>query len=234
MEPLRERDRPEFLEVLREVYACGDPDGFVATLLRVLPRLIPVDVIGYNEVDPGRQRAVGVIDLPEIVFPGSFEALVRHAGEHPVLQHHLREPRAPALKMSDFLTQRQFHDLGLYQELFRPVRLEHQLALSLVPRAPLVMGIALNRCRRDFTERERRLLNLLGPHLAQAHAQAGTLAALRQAVESGEQGVVALGAGGAIQFATGAARAQLAAYRGPDAEAGERLPEPVQRWLQAQ
>lgn len=60
-----------------------------------------------------------------------------------------------AYKISDFLTQRQFHRLGLYQELYRWMRLEYQMALTLPAPQPLLIGIALSCPCRDFSERER-------------------------------------------------------------------------------
>ncbi len=68
-----------------------------------------------------------------------------------------------ALKISDFLTRSQFHRLALYNEFFRPLGVEYQIAVSLPPSPHLLIGIALNRGRQDFGARDRLMLNLLRP-----------------------------------------------------------------------
>jgi DNA-binding CsgD family transcriptional regulator len=103
-----------------------------------------------------------------------------------------------------------------------------------------VIGIALNRSRRSFSDRDRTVLELLRPHLAQAyaHVQDRVLAwGLVQALESGlEEG------GGAIAMLDGRHRIVhsgepagelLAAYFGSPAR-GDRamLPARVRAWLE--
>src|SRR6266436_4907115 len=88
----------------------------------------------------------------------SVEIFNRHAHEHPLIQYHERTTDGGPTKISDFLTQRQLHRLGLYNEFFRPLGLEHQIAFT-VRRAPdLIVALALNRTRRDFSKRDRTLL----------------------------------------------------------------------------
>jgi len=120
--------------------------------------------------------------------------------EHPLITRYHQTRDGQAFKISDFLTRSQFHRLGLYHELYRRVQVEHQIAFVLPTPPPLIIGIALNRGRRDFSERERLLLNLLRPHLVQAYrnAEAVTqlhqeLTAVRQALETLALGVIVLG-----------------------------------------
>jgi len=124
----------------------------------------------------------------------------RHMPEHPLITRYHQTRDGQAFKISDFLTRSQFHRLGLYHELYRRVQVEHQIAFVLPTPPPLIIGIALNRGRRDFSERERLLLNLLRPHLVQAYrnAEAVTqlhqeLTAVRQALETLALGVIVLG-----------------------------------------
>jgi DNA-binding NarL/FixJ family response regulator len=50
-----------------------------------------------------------------------------------------------------------------------------------IPKPPhSVIALALGRSTKDFSERDRLLLDLLRPHLAQAHDSAATLARLRR------------------------------------------------------
>ena len=74
-----------------------------------------------------------------------------------------------ALKIHDMLTRSQFHRLGIYNEFYRKLKIEHQMVVLLSCSShSLNKNIAVNRDRRDFTEEERLMLNLLAPHITQA------------------------------------------------------------------
>ena len=79
------------------------------------------------------------------------------------------------MKISDFLTAKQFHRLDIYRRMYRFVDAEDQ-SLILRSDAGVVIALAFNRPRRDFTERERVILNRVRPHVLQAYANAEELA----------------------------------------------------------
>ena len=89
-----------------------------------------------------------------------------------------------AAKISDALPDRQFRRLGLFNDFFRRNDVAYQLLLSFLPRGSGYSMISFNRDKRDFTEKERLLLNLIGPHIAQAQLNAEASAQARRAVAS--------------------------------------------------
>jgi hypothetical protein len=66
-----------------------------------------------------------------------------------------------AVKVSDFVTQRQFHRLGLYNEYLRPLGAKYRMAKGLPGRPGWLTTVQLDRRLRDFSERDRLVLNLL-------------------------------------------------------------------------
>src|SRR3989442_12174142 len=95
------------------------------------------------------------------------------------------------------------------------------MAFVLPAPPPLVVGVALNRGRRDFSERDRTILNLLRPHVVQAYenAEAATrvereLMLLTLGEEESGRGVVLLNTSGKVCRATSRARQWLAEYFG--------------------
>jgi hypothetical protein len=84
---------------------------------------------------------------------GGEQVFERHVHEHPLVRHCQQTRDSQAVKISDFLTQGQFHRLGLYNEFFRRLEVEHQMAVTLPSRSPLVIGIAVNRSGKDFWKR---------------------------------------------------------------------------------
>jgi hypothetical protein len=51
--------------------------------------------------------------------------------EHPILAHYLRTGDGRARRISDFLTRRQYRDLGLYSDLYREMGVDDELTLGL-------------------------------------------------------------------------------------------------------
>ena len=140
------------------------PDGFAELVLPGLDRVVGSDVLTYNEVGPAAGQ-VHYTDYPAgTLAPATQKIFAAHVHEHPVINYYRATGSGQAMKISDFLSQRQFHRLGLYAEFFRPIPVEHQIAISMLGPGGDVIGIALNRGRSDFTDTERAVLGLLrGP-----------------------------------------------------------------------
>jgi DNA-binding CsgD family transcriptional regulator len=136
------------------------PEGFAELVLPGLDRLVGSDVLTYNEV--GAAAQVRYADYPAgALDPATQVIFEAHVHEHPLISHYRATGSGEAVKISDFLSQRQFHRLGLYAEFYRRIPVEHQIAISMLGPDGAVIGIALNRERADFTETDRAMLGLL-------------------------------------------------------------------------
>jgi DNA-binding CsgD family transcriptional regulator len=136
------------------------PEGFAELVLPGLDRLVGSDVLTYNEV--GAAAQVRYADYPAgALDPATQVIFEAHVHEHPLISHYRATGSGEAVKISDFLSQRQFHQLGLYAEFYRRIPVEHQIAISMLGPDGEVIGIALNRGRADFTETDRAVLGLL-------------------------------------------------------------------------
>jgi DNA-binding CsgD family transcriptional regulator len=240
VERLSPSDLDRALSFVREIAAVDQLPEFRMRLLDGLKRLIPCDVVGYNEINPSRGEAVMVLDPPSLDRSGvaGQAAFERLAGQHPVLQYHARTGDGRALKISDFLSRDEFHRLDLYAESFRLIGAEDQLAVALPSQPPVVIGIAFNRSRRSFTERDRRLLDLVRPHLAYAHRNAelrGQLSEmvvlLERLVEAGDHAVVLIDQNRRVRQSSAGAPALFAAYLGFEISSGNALPPTVDGWI---
>jgi DNA-binding CsgD family transcriptional regulator len=172
--------------------------------------------------------------------PGFVGAYERHLAEHPLVTYYLRHRDDPVLKVSDFLSRRQYHRLGLYQEAYRLVDVQHQIGFRLRLAAPLLAGYALSRSHGDFTEEERLLLELVRPHVVQAYRGALAVASHRQQLELAASGVAALDRELVLLDArlrptvwTARARAWLEEWFGSVGAGRARLPEELARWVRS-
>lgn len=236
VERLTRKDLQLVHAVLRQLYAPGDRATFVTRVLATVPQIVPSEITSYNEVYLRRRRITAVMDPPGMKF--SEQLWGRHMDEHPLVGHYQRTGDGRAHKISDFLTQRQFRRLGLYNEVYRQMGVEHQMSLTLAPR-PLLIALTLNRSRRDFCERDRLVLNLVRPHLIQAYHTATMVSSLRQEVaqltsvlEDCQRGLIGLTSEGRVRLMTDRARRWLQDYYGWSAcHHACRLPEDLWRWV---
>lgn len=233
---LRQADLRTALDVVAELSEADDLNAFGAGVVAGLRRLIPADAVAYNEIDFRAGRAMAVVDPPEIMFAGAMQALARYGSQNPLVAHAIREPQFRALKISDFVSRREFRRTDIYDYLFRPAGLEHQMACGLPGPQALVVGISINRRSRNFSERDRALLDLLRPHLVHAHARAATrelsqatILMLEAALGGVGRAAILLSAGGVIQAASAQALQWLDEYC-PAPPSEDTLPQPLAAW----
>jgi DNA-binding CsgD family transcriptional regulator len=166
---LSEADYRGVLAVLSEASTVEGPTPFTKPVLEALRRLVPCDVVTYHErLEPSGRRHLRYVGEPRgEVTPEIRAAVRRHWSSDP-----LTVPYDGARKYSDFLSRREYHRLGMYQEASRPLRIEYMMSLWLDPHGADMARLEFDRETKDFSERDRAVLDVLRPHLAQFRANA--------------------------------------------------------------
>ena len=239
MERLAQRDIEALLSYLREIHVSSDLEGFASRLVSTLPRILPSETVSYLEIDLQSLKTGGapVVDPPSSDFASEDEVFKRHIREHPLIDYYRRTGELQAIKISDLLTKRQWHNLALYREFYKEIRgIEYQMSI-VIPAVRAEAGIALGRNGRDFSERDRSLLDLLRPHLVQAHHNATALTKsqrdanhFRRALEGSGRGMILLSGKDRMRWCGEQARRWLEEYFEPS-QGAERLPESLGRWV---
>ncbi len=226
------------VRLVREIHAADDQDEFEQRLLDGLARLLPADILSFNELEPRRARArfaAWPAGARERLDSRAFGAL---AGQNPLVEHYARTGDRRALRISDFISQRQLHERGVYRDVYRKLGVEYQLAVTLPAPRGKVIGVALNRSSADFADRERQLLDLLRPLIVSAHElvaerarlRAG-LAAFEQLATSRSEALVVVDSRRRVAAASGGAYALVLRYAGGALRPDERLPAALDGWL---
>ena len=225
------QDLGRALRFAEHAQAVTDLPTFLGELVPELRQLVDCDWVGYNEIDFQREQAVVASNARR--FDGMEERFFALAVQHPLLMRR-RQGHLQTCMFSDFLTARQLHRLELYQDFYRLREIEDQVSIGL--HGETSVTIALSRSRRGFGERDRRLLELIRPHLSLAHTRARRetqlktlLAALANAPGEERTAVVQLDASGDIEF-VGAARELLETYCRPTPDP-DAPPVELVRWL---
>jgi DNA-binding CsgD family transcriptional regulator len=221
-------DTQLLLELVGEAYSFKDLAEYRTGVLELLNRVVPADRVAYNEIAPDEAFALMIPGFDESLIP-TFAAL---AHENPLISRFQRTGDGRPYRISDMIDRQTFHATALYQEFYRQMGVESQVAFSLPSPPTLLVGLALTREREDFTDREVQLLALARPHLMQAYrnaelasARAAMLAALEQGLNTLGRHVVVLDPHGRVEFATDGARRLLGEA------AGSRLPPEVRTWI---
>ncbi|TME55517.1 MAG: helix-turn-helix transcriptional regulator [Chloroflexi bacterium] len=187
LEGLGPSDYEAVLGFLRQLYAVERLEAFPRSALVGLSRLIESEILTYNEIDPRRQRAHMIEEPAGFINASQVATFEHYAHQHPLIAHYARTRESQPRKISDFLSLSEFQGLGLHNEFFRPLSINYQMAVT-IPSAPqLVIGIALNRSRRDFSERDRSILETIRPHLAQAYRNAAERTTLGERADAAER-----------------------------------------------
>ena len=156
------------LECIRELHSFRDVDSVRAWLLdQALPRLVPSDWLSYNEVDLAHPEKTLAILKPENnqVFQRLLPRFQELAHQHPLISRQRQLADFPVHKISDFLSQKSYRRLELYQDVYRHMGVEYQIAATIRLQPDQITAFALSRQRQDYTERDRTILEMLRPHL---------------------------------------------------------------------
>ncbi len=233
MQELRTSQLHRALDAVLELQYVDELDEFPARVSQTLRSIVPCHHAGYTAVELGSGRATITADPPETVFDGGPEVFARFAHQNPLLANLARTGDESALRLSDFLTQRELHRTELYNYVYRHIPLEYQLGVPLVsPRRTLgrpaeLVGLSLARIERDFTDADAALVEMLRPHLARMLERLHELALLRAtaAASDPDTWLLLVEERGVLAWASESAAGELSLV------IGDPLPQPLLSWL---
>ena len=236
MTALRTRDLEAALTFVGELNEVESSEPFTTELLDRLLELVPCEFATYQ----ARDLATAVVSS---YVPSSAEAQtaatdvpwtlseqdVAEMSHWPTIVWRRHTGRSTGVATWSGLVTRRRRVLYEINEPYQRARgIVDHACLSLLPSDVQRIWLTFQSTGRDFTERDRRLIELLEPHFVarvRAARLRGRFDALTTALEVGDEAPAVLVAPkGEIEFASPAARALLETYFGVT---DERLPEPL-------
>jgi DNA-binding CsgD family transcriptional regulator len=171
---LAQSDLHAILRFLAEADDAGAEDAYGPAVLDHLQRLIPCDNVGYEQADVPSRRFTD----PLAEQYAAEDAVYWASGPCPITEYRVRTGDVAAIRMSDLISRRRYHDLPIYREYFQSRRMDHmlELGLSAVPSAYRALILAREPDMPDFSERERDVLETLRPHFRAREARATLMA----------------------------------------------------------
>lgn len=158
--------------------AALDKASFAKLGVERLPALVASEftTLSICHLASGKREVFG---LPAGALSAQDRAAFdRHFHEHPLVRFHAYQGGKVPQRISDSVPFEQFRRTALYNDYYRRIRIDHAMALPIYVRDGLLVSFVLNRTRRDFTDRERALLEVLRPHLAKIYQRINTVGQL--------------------------------------------------------
>lgn len=177
MVQLEERDFRAALDLLGAM-AEADPAAFAEVGVQRLPALVASEftTLSLCDLTGGRREVFG---LPRGALSAEDRAAFnRHFDSHPLVRFHGYQGGGVTRRISDCVPFARFRESALYNDYYRRIRIDHAMALPVFVRDGLLVSFVLNRSRRDFSDRERALLDLVRPRLERLYRRSRTLGAL--------------------------------------------------------
>ena len=133
----------------------------VASLRRLVAS--EITTLSVCDLDTGHRRVVS--DVSGAISSAQVEAFDRHFHEHPLVREHGRNASAVTRRISDLVSAADFRRTPLFNDYYRPIGLNHAMAVPIHVRRNVLVSFVFNRSGRDFSDRDRACLESIRPHL---------------------------------------------------------------------
>ncbi len=245
------QDFDGILNFVHDLYNRHAPEDFADSAMSALARIMTADRVVYGDFDVERQTA-RLFMQPAVVKDhdgtvdgtpnGGLGGMEQDFGNHPLFRYYLQTNDGLAQKISQVMTRAQFKRYSESDGFTQQFGAKYQIGIFFAAGPSTVTAILLTRGQRDFTERERALLNRLYPHLVQAFRNVASLNRLSRDVEElvellegPTSSVIVLSQTGGVKRWTAQAKTWIAQYcRTLFPASGDQLPDCFAEWYQRQ
>lgn len=167
--PQLELTRTQLRATLDALGAIGEAslgsDEFARAGVAQLPRLVSSELTTLSVCDLDSGHRTVVSDQPGAISPREIAIFDQFFYDHPLVREHGRNPAAVTKRISDLQSDAAFLRTPLYNEYYRPIRIDHVMAVPIHVDRRLLVSFVLNRTKRGFSDRDRACLEVARPHL---------------------------------------------------------------------
>lgn len=246
MSSLTHQDVQALSLFLQQIHAEYDVKTFGKRILSLIPQLVASELTLFGSISHQKREVAFISSCPS--FSLNSEHVHQGFYEHPCLAYQAKTGNCRTYKISDFMNEREFdRSEAMSQQFLGPLGLKDQMLVVLPHQqySPTssegawqgedTMMVSLKRSDRSFLERDRTILNLLRPHLMQAHHNATKFSRMQQSLVEQNQALeqsntLILNQAGQVKLLTRQACNLLNYYFHPSSKSSQ-LPDTLQRWV---
>ncbi len=210
--------------------------------LNAVAGLIPCDLIAFDNFSTQNLIPEQWHSNDEILTARITEVCAQVFEEHPfdspLVREQIYNGNTGVLKLSDFANYSEFTNTVFYNEVLRPIDVQHQMGVVLSVGTGVSVACSVNRKGSDFSERERGLLSLIAPHLANTirgvigrKEMRATELRLEGMLESSARGIIVLAENSGVLQMSDLAQRLLIKYFASETLYPGNLPEKLKLWV---
>ena len=170
MTSLRKSDLQAALGVAGDMADAGvDPALFARIGVESLPRAVASEITTLSVCDLATHQRHVVGSPGSRLGEEDRACFDRHFAEHPLVRYHAHQRGPGAHRISDSLPFERFRHTALYSDYYRRIGIDHVVAVPIAVDSRTLVSFVLNRQRRDFSDREVALLDVVGGLLARQY-----------------------------------------------------------------
>jgi DNA-binding CsgD family transcriptional regulator len=160
-------------DAVYQINAANGHTDLSRAVVAALVRLVRADTATFHALHRESGRSI-LRMVPEDAFTAEEIACYFAAPEEmPLAAYYARTGATHALRLSDVIPTREFRKSAYYRKCHSRLGLAYTLALPLQVDAETVIGLTLNRSKRNFSIQDRALLDAFGPHVILAWQRHG-------------------------------------------------------------
>lgn len=180
---LANADLEALLAFVADTAALELTEPYQVEVLRRVQALVACEDLTYQDCDLLLHRFLAYADLDGVAGDGIEDPAYWAAGPCPVSEYRVSTGDLSVITITDLVDRRRYHALPIYTDYFRPAGVEHLIDLGLpgLPHRHRALVLFRETGARDFSDRDRAVLEVLRPHLL--HLESMT-ALRRQLAES--------------------------------------------------
>ncbi len=180
--PLRRADLQLALDFVSDLTdTIDDAEAFARCGVEQLPRLAASEITTFSLCDLRRHRR-HVVGFPSVAIDAQARASFdRHFDAHPLVRYHAVDGGQFARRISDSVAFAAFRETALYDEYYRPIGIDHAVALPVHVGDGWLVSFVLNRRGSDFNDREVALLDQVRPTVTRLFRRSAMLEQIRRA-----------------------------------------------------
>jgi DNA-binding CsgD family transcriptional regulator len=217
---------------LVDLYRDVSQSTLTPRTLRFAEKIIAADIARFDFWDSkGAIKMQGWGNATIQPTEKQLEVFGRYAHENPVFIEAVVKKRLDPILLSDFMSVEDFIQTSVYKEFYRHIQAKYQMAITLWVSSDLLITCIFCKSQQDFSESDRLMLSLAAPHLINAVRNASDFDHLASALEVKNSGVLAIDAGGKIQYVSEFVLQIWSKYFANNLTNGDLLPEMLMNWV---
>jgi DNA-binding CsgD family transcriptional regulator len=170
---LSHQDLTSVLDAVGILTADSEPSTLPSRANDAVKSLVSTDILSFEGFGSDNDYQGPLWYTPAgTVSSELLEIMANRMPEHPCFEDIARRRIKDAVRVSNYLPISKFKETAIFNEFFRQIGTDRQLIAGLPVNANLMISVSLCRVRKEFTDRDCTIFDLLTPHLVSAFRNA--------------------------------------------------------------